>query len=191
MHRLLRNALAVFMSTVLSSMFTGAAVAVDSAPPGAPSSHTRTVSRARLDATTSAHMRTTGWVWPLWPITIVEKFRAPATEYSSGHRGLDIARSEGVVRAPHNGVVHFAGWVGDRPLVTLKISAVLITLEPVEALVSDGQIVSTGEIIGSVAAGGHCGVRCLHVGTRVNGHYVNPLLFWGGVPHARLLPLTD
>ena len=46
-----------------------------------------------------------------------------------------------------------------------------------------------GAVIGTAGAGGHCSGSCVHVGVRVDGQYVSPLLFFGGVPPAVLLPL--
>jgi hypothetical protein len=46
--------------------------------------------------------------------------------------------------------------------------------------------VSRGSVLGRVDFGPHC--RCLHVGVRWRGMYVNPLLVFGEVPRAILLP---
>jgi murein DD-endopeptidase MepM/ murein hydrolase activator NlpD len=54
-----------------------------------------------------------------------------------------------------------------------------------------GDPVARGEVIGELggATGApHCSTPCLHLGARVDGAYVNPLLFLGGVPWSVLLP---
>lgn len=116
-----------------------------------------------------------------------------------GHRGIDLraddaaANSAGgaaVVLAPADGVVAFVGTVVDRSLVTLDHGNGLVsTLEPVDASVAHGQRVTRGEAVGLLSGGGHASAGTLHLGVRLDGEYVNPLLFLGGVERARLLPL--
>jgi murein DD-endopeptidase MepM/ murein hydrolase activator NlpD len=131
------------------------------------------------------------WAWPVpAPHAIARPYLAPATPYGSGHRGVDIRAPAGsVVRAPADGVVHFAGFVVDRPVLSLEHpGGVLSSFEPVDAVVAAGERVRRGQVIGTLLAG-HCATPCLHLGARVDGEYVNPLLFLGGVPRAVLLPL--
>ena len=115
---------------------------------------------------------------------------APATEYGPGHRGIDIQAPAGsVVRAPASGVVHFVGFVVDRPLLSIAHpGGVLSSFEPVSATVATGDRVRAGEVIGVLLAG-HCSAPCLHLGARIDGQYINPLLFLGAVPRAVLLPM--
>ena len=40
-----------------------------------------------------------------------------------------------------------------------------------------GEAVARGQPVGIVAEGGHCDGGCLHLGTRVDGAYVNPMRF--------------
>ncbi|MCI2958144.1 M23 family metallopeptidase [Agromyces atrinae] len=131
------------------------------------------------------------WDWPTpRPHRIVEPFRAPATRYSAGHRGIDIAAVEGTaVVAPADGVVHFAGTVVDRPVLSIRhADGVISSMEPVTASVAEGDTVSRGDEVGTVGTGGHC-AGCIHLGVRVDGDNVSPLLFLGGIPRAVLLPL--
>ncbi|TFV99336.1 M23 family metallopeptidase [Leifsonia flava] len=133
-----------------------------------------------------------GWRWPLAPpVNVAAPFLAPATRYSAGHRGIDLVAASGTpVLAPTDGVVSFAGTVVDRPLVTIDHGdGVLVSLEPVLATAAEGEPVARGQPIGSVAAGGHCADGCLHLGVRVYGEYVSPLVFITGLPRAVLLPL--
>lgn len=132
------------------------------------------------------------WVWPVpAPIRVLAPFRAPLTRYSAGHRGIDLAVASGAeVVAAGAGVVHFAGRVVDRPLVSVDHGdGVLSSIEPVEASVAPGDVVARGAPIGRVSSGGHCADACAHFGVRVHGEYVSPFLFLGGVPRAVLLPL--
>jgi murein DD-endopeptidase MepM/ murein hydrolase activator NlpD len=131
------------------------------------------------------------WAWPIpAPHAIARPYLAPDSPYGRGHRGVDIRAPAGsVVRAPAAGVVHFAGFVVDRPVLSLEHSGGLLSsFEPVDAVVAAGQRVRRGQVIGTLLAG-HCATPCLHLGARLHGEYVNPLLFLGGVPRAVLLPL--
>ena len=129
------------------------------------------------------------WVWPVEPpYRILRPFIAPATQYSAGHRGIDIAASSARVLAPSAGVVHFAGVVVDRPVLSIRHPGGLISsYEPVIALVAEGQSVARGDLIGEVLPG-HCSVPCIHFGVRRDGEYVSPLNYLGGIPRSILLP---
>jgi murein DD-endopeptidase MepM/ murein hydrolase activator NlpD len=128
------------------------------------------------------------WSWPVAaPHPVVRPFIAPATAYSAGHRGVDIA-ANGDVLAPADGIVHFVGFVVDRPVLSLEHpGAVLSSYEPVVSSLHVGDKVTRGEVIGQVVAG-HCAQLCLHFGVRVRGEYVSPMLFLGGIPYSVLLP---
>ena len=155
---------------------------------GGPVSH---ASAARSPVSSSASTGISGWVWPVDGQRIVRRpFLAPPTPYGVGHRGVDLAASgAGVeVRAVTSGVVHFAGVVVDRPVITVRQGQVLTTVEPVEPLVATGDRVRAGDVIG-VLLPGHCAHPCVHLGVRVAGEYVSPLLWLGGLQRAVLLPL--
>lgn len=133
------------------------------------------------------------WRWPVPPpIRVVAPFRAPPTPYAAGHRGIDIEAEPGaVVVAPAAGVVSFAGPVAGRGVLAIDHGdGVVSAIEPVEAVVIAGTTVAAGDVIGTVASGGHCDARCVHFGVRVHGEYVSPFLFLGGLPRAVLLPMS-
>lgn len=135
----------------------------------------------------------TFWSWPLAvPHPIVKPYLAPATPYTSGHRGIDISAAAGAgaqVIAPDGGVVRFAGFVVDRPVLSIDHGGgVISSYEPVESELVVGDIVRRGDVVGALLTG-HCTSTCLHLGVRVDGQYVSPLLFLGGQPRAVLLPL--
>jgi murein DD-endopeptidase MepM/ murein hydrolase activator NlpD len=130
------------------------------------------------------------WVWPVGPAHVmVRPFIAPTTTYSAGHRGIDIESAEGAeVVAIGPGVVHFAGTVVDRPLVSVRhAGGVISSVEPVVPRVVEGQAVAAGETIGTVAAA-HCARACVHLGIRLHGEYVSPLKYLGGLRPSVLLP---
>lgn len=130
------------------------------------------------------------WVWPVpAPHPIVQPFIAPQTQYSSGHRGIDIAAPIGViVRSPADGVIHFSGFVVNRSLVSIDHGGgILSSFEPVHSDLTEGTLVRRGEQIG-VLQSGHCSTPCLHLGVRVHGHYVSPLNYLGQLAPSVLLP---
>ena len=132
------------------------------------------------------------WEWPVSPPhTVTRSFEAPPTPYSAGHRGIDIALHPGApVTAPEAGVVHFAGVVVDRPVLSIAHEGDLLSsFEPLDAVVAEGESVLKGQVVGTVSTGGHCSATCLHLGVRLHGQYVSPLLLLGKVPPAVLLPL--
>jgi len=132
------------------------------------------------------------WTWPVpAPIRVVDPFRAPPTPYAAGHRGIDIRAERGVlVVAAAPGVVSFAGQVAGRGVVSIDHGGgVISAIEPVETSVARGTPIAAGETIGVVSSGGHCDARCVHFGVRIDGEYVSPFLFLGGLPRAVLLPM--
>ena len=131
-----------------------------------------------------------GWSWPVeTPHPVVRPYIAPETPYAAGHRGIDIgAGASTEVRAPLAGVVHFAGTVVDRPVLSIRHPGGVITsYEPVTTVLTQGDSVAQGEIVGELQPG-HCSVSCLHFGVRLDGEYVSPLNYLGAIPRAILLP---
>jgi murein DD-endopeptidase MepM/ murein hydrolase activator NlpD len=131
------------------------------------------------------------WNWPVSGAhALARPYIAPAGPYAPGHRGIDIRAPAGAaVLAPADAVVHFAGFVVDRPVLSLEhADGVLSSFEPVQTTLVAGDHVSRGQAIGTLLPG-HCSSACLHLGVRVDGEYVNPLLFLGGVGWSVLYPL--
>ena len=134
------------------------------------------------------------WRWPVDAAReVAEPYQAPEHDYGPGHRGVDIVAGAGaIVRAPANGVVVFRGVVVDRPLLTLDHGGGIVsTFEPVASELVPGAIVEAGDEIGTVATGGHSAAGHLHIGVRLNGSYINPMLMFGDVPRAILLPCCE
>ena len=129
------------------------------------------------------------WAWPVGPPrTIVRPYIAPATAYSAGHRGIDVTVLDGIVTAPAPGIVHFAGTVVDRPVLSIDHGGgVLSSYEPVTTTLRKGDPVARGDPIGQ-AVPGHCISLCLHFGVRIDGEYVSPLSMLDQIPYAVLLP---
>jgi murein DD-endopeptidase MepM/ murein hydrolase activator NlpD len=101
---------------------------------------------------------------------VVDPFRAPACRYCAGHRGLEYRpSSRSPVVAAAGGHVQFAGVVaGVRYLVIAHGDGLLATYGYLQdAVVSAGQEVRRGQILG------HAGSR-LYFGVRQDGEYVDP-----------------
>lgn len=46
----------------------------------------------------------------------------------------------------------------------------------------------TGDALGTIDLGGHAAAGTLHLGVRLDGAYIDPMLLFGGAPRAVLLP---
>jgi peptidase M23-like protein len=125
-------------------------------------------------------------VAPLWrpPVdgAIARGFEPPATQYGSGHLGVDyrVAR-DSAVRAAGPGVVAFAGVVGGAVHVVVAHSNGLRTSYSflLDATVHRGETVDGGDVVGHSGATGdrHDGT-VVHFGLRVGNRYVDPLLLF-------------
>lgn len=145
-----------------------------------------------LVAAPAAATPTPLWRWPVdGPRVIVEPYVQPLTPYGSGHRGIDIdvPRNE-ILYAPADGVIHFSGQVGLRWVFSIEhAGGVLSSYDHAFSELPKGTVVKKGDSIGHILSG-HCASElCVHIGVRVGGEYVNPLLFFGGVPRSVLLPV--
>lgn len=137
-----------------------------------------------------AQAASTPWAPPLHPMVVVRAFDQPAGPYAPGHRGVDLAGSDGQpVLAAADGVVSYAGQVGGIGVVALSHGSVRTTYQPVDASVAAGAWVVRGAQIGLLLAEhGHCAPEvCLHWGALVDGVYVDPLALLDPAP-SRLLP---
>jgi len=169
---------------VIVPLAVGALLVASIPPPAGASAQPHAISAVGISATGD-------WVWPVeGPRTVVRQFLAPATAYSAGHRGVDLAATTigAEVRAATGGSVHFAGTVVDRGVVTIRQGQLLVTVEPVVPLVAQGSLVAAGDLIATLDAG-HCASPCVHLGVRLAGEYVSPLRWLGGLQRAVLLPL--
>jgi len=85
------------------------------------------------------------------------------------------AASQAWVHAAGAGRVVYAGDLAGRGVVSIDHGGLRTTYEPVDPIVSVGEQVFAGEVIGQIAAtGGHC--RCLHWGLKRESTYFDPML---------------
>lgn len=126
-------------------------------------------------AADSAH-----WVSPVGSAPVpdpVAGFAPPPERWLAGHRGVDLAALPGEeVRSAGAGTVSFVGMLAGRGVVTVVHGGLRTTYEPVDAIVVTGESVRRGQVIGRLAAGGHCSLRCLHWGLRRGDEYLDPML---------------
>jgi len=131
------------------------------------------------------------WEWPIAGTHEVGRpFDAPATEYSAGHRGVDLPGETGdAVTAVADGKVAFAGSVAGVGVVVIEHGHTQSTYQPVTATVKRGQSVRAGTPIGTlVQRGSHCLSRpCLHLGRKVGELYADPLELMRGSSQIRLV----
>ncbi|WP_330059161.1 M23 family metallopeptidase [Paenarthrobacter sp. Z7-10] len=112
----------------------------------------------------------------------------------SGHRGVDLLAAAGAhIRAPAAGHIVFAGWVVDRPVLTIaQAGGILSSFEPVTSSLTVGTPVTAGQLLGTVVLNRHCPPSsCLHWGVRRLGLYVDPLRFILDRRPSILLPLVS
>jgi murein DD-endopeptidase MepM/ murein hydrolase activator NlpD len=130
--------------------------------------------------------------WPLVPRPdVVSGFDPPATVWGAGHRGVDLLGHVGQqVQTSLAGTVTFAAVLAGRGVVVVDHGGVRTTYEPVSASVATGDVVSRGQVVGTLQrASSHCFPRaCLHWGLRQGDTYLDPLTLVGAGP-VRLLPL--
>lgn len=129
------------------------------------------------------------WQWPTeGPPLVLRDFEAPQTPWGAGHRGIDLAASSSVIRAPVGGRVSFQGFVADRDVLTITTArGWQVSMEPVWSELSEGEWVRAGEIVGELSPG-HCPRACLHLGLRIEGQYRSPRQELGIMQRATLLP---
>jgi len=132
------------------------------------------------------------WSWPLRPLPrVLAPFRPPPQPWLSGHRGVDLsAAAEATVAAPAAGTIAFAGWVVDRPVLSIDHgNGLRSSFEPVVSDLRKGDAVARGDPVGRLSGRGHCAGPCVHWGVRRGGQYVNPLQFVADLRPSVLLPL--
>ncbi len=120
-----------------------------------------------------------------WPVVgpVIRGYEPPPTPFSAGHRGIDIAVPFGTpIRAPADGTVTFAGWVAGSMFVTIDhgdgVRSTYSWLSQI--MTSKGKVLGRREVFARTGHG-HPDVPTphLHFGVRVNGEYVDPMLFLG------------
>jgi murein DD-endopeptidase MepM/ murein hydrolase activator NlpD len=137
------------------------------------------------------------WSWPLDDPqnqhSVDRAFDLPDTDYSAGHRGIDLPGQVGEpVRAVARGRITFAGSVAGVGVVTVDHGQERSTYQPLRAGVKRGDTVAAGDALGRlVGQGSHCPAACLHLGRLEAGSpsesYLDPLDRLATQSHVRLV----
>lgn len=133
------------------------------------------------------------WVPPIQPMIIERYFEPPLTQYGAGNRGVDIqTQPHTPVRAPQDGIVHFAGTINGIGILSINHNQLKTTFQPIEAIVESGEYIKRNQIIGYVStSGSHCEPKmCLHWGLIQEKRYLNPLGVLAS-KKIRLLPVLN
>lgn len=139
-----------------------------------------------------------GFSWPIdSPHRILRGFEAPQVKWGPGHRGVDLAATQGTpLHAPADGTVAFSGSVaGVRALTIHHPEGFDTTYEPIDNALKVGTVVHRGDVIGKLGDfhtldEGHCSESCLHWGYKVgDGEYRDPLTLVQGILPVLLPPL--
>jgi murein DD-endopeptidase MepM/ murein hydrolase activator NlpD len=153
---------------------------VMSVTPGWLAASARPVPAGDVDAAPAAPAAGQGYRLPLAGTpTVTRPFEPPPRPWLAGHRGVDLAGAPGEqVLAAGAGVVAFAGVVAGVGVLSIDHpDGLRTTYQPVTALVTVGQVVGAGEVVGLLLAG-HPGcpvAACLHWGARRGAEYLDPL----------------
>ena len=129
------------------------------------------------------------WHWPLGDRRVVGTFDPPDTDYSAGHRGIDLPGQVGEpVRAVASGRVTFAGSVAGLGVVTVDHGGERSTYQPIRPSVHRGDDVEPGALLGHLkGTGTHCSTACLHLGRLESDTYLDPLERLATASHVRLV----
>lgn len=129
------------------------------------------------------------WGWPVGDHRVASPFDLPDTEYSAGHRGIDLpGRAGEPVLAVAPGRVTFAGSVAGVGVVTVDHGSERSTYQPVDPGVSRGDTVEAGDEVGQLRdRGSHCATACLHLGRLEARSYLDPLDRLSTESHVRLV----
>lgn len=164
--------------------------AIDSDSGGAESATTAILSVGSAMPLSLERSGRVDYQWPGGLEVVLREFDPPAERWLAGHRGVDLGfESDGVVLAPADGVVAFAGVVVDREVISIDhADGIRTTYEPVDSLVTAGDVVVAGQPIGYIESG-HCLLGdCLHWGAKRGETYIDPLLLIDRV-RVRLWPV--
>ena len=156
-----------------------AAVTVDHSGGDHSSSVVHVMGPERDTATMAIAGESSSFDWPSGSeVPVIRGFDNPEQAWKPGHRGVDLAMSEGQdVLAAGSGVVIYAGRINDRSVISLEhANGLRTTYEPVDPSVSKGDHVDTGDVIGTLVLG-HLGpLPVLHWGAKFPGDvYIDPL----------------
>lgn len=143
-----------------------------------------TGSTSPTESTGSTGGSSTYWMVPCSYIYVSSPFGdrdAPTAGASSNHQGIDLAAPEGTpIYASRSGTVTIAKWsnsAGYYVSINHGDGYASVYMHMTHYVVSKGQYVSQGQVIGYVGSTGYSTGNHLHFGISYNGTYVNPALY--------------
>lgn len=132
-------------------------------------------------------------ILPVRDGSVVRPYEQPPHEYAAGHRGVDIALTDGertALIAPVDGTVSFAGSVAGKAVVSVTSGMWTVSFEPAVTALHVGDRVMRGHQFATARGGSdHCADTCVHWGVRENGTYTDPMPLLTA-RRIRLLPVT-
>ncbi|MGO1318307.1 MAG: M23 family metallopeptidase [Cellulomonadaceae bacterium] len=171
---------------------TALIVLVLAAAPGAAPPGTAEIAHGyAMAAATAVDDGATGYTSPVGPNPVVLRpFDPPPQPWLAGHRGVDLRASAGVVLAPADGRVSFAGPVVDRGVLVLEHpDGLRSSFEAVATALTVGAAVRRGQVVAQVEPSGHCPEHaCVHWGVRAGERYLDPMTLLGHVRVVLLPP---
>lgn len=174
------------------AILVGALLATVGAAAGVPAGPMPVSGQPDETAVTGLAAAAVSYLSPVTPMRVLLGFQPPSSPYGPGHRGVDLALTQGgLVTAAGDGVVSFAGPIAGRGVVVIvHADGISTEYEPVVPTVRAGATVGRGRAIGRLS-GMHapCApASCLHWGARRGSVYVDPLSLLRGFGPVRLLP---
>lgn len=130
------------------------------------------------------------------PTNVARRAEIPEKNWHPGHRGVDLGARPGAdVFAAEDGVVAYVGVIVGTPVISIDHpGGIRTTYQPVHARVAVGDLISEGDVIGTLArptsqfGREHAG---LHWGARTGpDRYIDPLTLLEP-PRIRLKPLDQ
>ena len=126
-----------------------------------------------------------GWIKPLKSYTITSAFgmrKHPVLGYNRMHEGVDMAAPQGTpIYAAKSGKVtttsYQAGGAGNYVVINHGDGFTSIYMHMTRYIVSSGQYVNAGQVIGYVGSTGISTGPHLHFGIAYKGSYVNPMKY--------------
>jgi hypothetical protein len=124
-----------------------------------------------------------------WPIhqeprpTIVQEFSPPPAPWLAGHRGVDLEAATGTpLFPPADGILHFAGAVGGKDVVSIELDdGMIATFEPATTDFKVGAKITRSRRFATVdGRSDHCSNLCVHWGMKKGDTYYDPVEFVTG-----------
>jgi hypothetical protein len=143
-------------------------------------------------------VRAAPWMPAIKGAQIERAFIQPNSDWSSGHRGIDVVAKAGAeLASPTEALIKFAGSVFGRPVMTLLTpDNLVLEFEPacLKPTSSVGDSLEEGAVFATFCPAGqptHCANPCLHWGVRANEGYLSAQRFLFELRPSRVKPSDE